>query len=57
MSEVELISTSEAAAILGVHTNTVRNYVRYGELRPVQVAHRTKLRFRAEDVRALLEPK
>jgi len=52
---VDLIRTGEAAALLGVHPDTVRGLVRRGKLAAVRVAG-GELRLRRADVLRLLEP-
>ena len=51
-----LLSPDEAAAFLGVHTQTVRGYIRSGKLPAQRLAGERALRIRREDLLALLEP-
>jgi excisionase family DNA binding protein len=52
----ELLSPDEAAEFLGVHTQTVRGYMRTGKLPAHRLAGERALRIRREDLLALLEP-
>ena len=45
----QLLSTVEAAAYLGVSTNTIRNYIKSGKLKAQRVGPKL-LKFRAEDL-------
>jgi excisionase family DNA binding protein len=51
-----LVSKREAAVLLGVSVQTLDRYRRRGRLRPVQIVPRGRVRYRHEDVEALLEP-
>jgi len=51
-----LLSPDEAAELLGVHTQTVRGYIRDGKLRAHRVAGERAIRIRRKDLLALLEP-
>lgn len=51
-----LLSPDEAAELLGVHTQTVRGYIRDGKLKAHRVAGERAIRIRREDLLALLEP-
>lgn len=51
-----LLSPEEAAGLLGVHTQTVRGYIRSGKLPAHRLAGERAIRIRSEDVYALLEP-
>jgi excisionase family DNA binding protein len=51
-----LLSPDEAAEVLGVHTQTVRGYIRDGKLKAHRVAGERAIRIRREDLLALLEP-
>ena len=53
MTLTDLISTNEAAAILGKTPNTVRDWVRTGKLPPPVVINATTHRHRRQDVEAL----
>lgn len=55
MTLTDLISTNEAAAILGKCPNTVRDWVRTGKLPPPVVINSTTHRHRRRDVEALAE--
>lgn len=48
-----LLTVGEAASRLGVHENTVRNWVKNGTLRPVQLAGSRHRRFDAREVERL----
>ncbi len=52
----DLLSPDEAAAFLGVHTQTVRGYIRAGKLPAYRIAGERSIRIRREDLLALLEP-
>lgn len=52
----ELLSPDEAADLLGVHTQTVRGYMRSGKLPAHRLAGERVLRIRKSDLLALLEP-
>lgn len=56
VQERALLSPDEAAAFLGVHTQTVRGYIRAGKLPAHRLAGERALRIRREDLLALLEP-
>jgi excisionase family DNA binding protein len=51
-----LLSPDEAAELLGVHTQTVRGYIRDGKLKAHRVAGERAIRIRRQDLLALLEP-
>ena len=51
-----LLSPDEAAGVLGVHTQTVRGYIRSGKLMAHRLAGERALRIRYQDLLALLEP-
>jgi excisionase family DNA binding protein len=51
-----LLNPEEAAGLLGVHTQTVRGYIRSGKLPAHRLAGERALRIRREDVFGLLEP-
>jgi excisionase family DNA binding protein len=53
----ELLSVGEAAALCGVHPQTVYRWCEEGLIAYVQVTPRSPRRFRRADVLALLEPK
>jgi excisionase family DNA binding protein len=55
-SERPLLNPEEAAGLLGVHTQTVRGYIRSGKLPAHRLAGERALRIRREDIFALLEP-
>lgn len=52
----ELLSPDEAADLLGVHTQTVRGYIRSGKLAAHRLAGERAIRILRRDVFALLEP-
>lgn len=52
----ELLSPDEAAEFLGVHTQTVRGYMRSGKLPAHRLAGERVLRIQRQDLLALLEP-
>jgi excisionase family DNA binding protein len=54
--EKQLFSPDEAAEFLGVHTQTIRGYIRTGKLPALRLAGERALRIRREDLLALLEP-
>lgn len=56
VEERALLSPDEAADYLGVHTQTIRGYIRMGKLSAHRLAGERALRIRREDLLALLEP-
>ncbi len=52
----ELLSVDEAASFLGVHAQTVRNYIRGGKLPAYRLAGERFIRVLRRDLLALLEP-
>jgi len=52
----EFFSPDEAAEFLGVHTQTVRGYIRTGKLSAMRLAGERALRIQRDDLLALLEP-
>lgn len=52
----ELLSPDDAADLLGVHTQTVRRYIRSGKLAAHRLAGERAIRILRRDVFALLEP-
>ena len=50
----ELLTTREAARLLGVTPAGLRRMVTRGELRAVQIGRRGRLRYRREDLEALV---
>lgn len=52
----ELLSPDEAADFLGVHTQTVRGYIRSGKLPAHRIAGERAIRIRRRDLLDLLEP-
>jgi excisionase family DNA binding protein len=56
LQEKMLLSPDEAAELLGVHTQTVRGYIRDGKLKAHRVAGERAIRIRRQDLLALLEP-
>ena len=52
----ELLSPDEAAELLGVHTQTVRGYIRSGKLPAHRLAGERAIRILRRDVFSLLEP-
>lgn len=55
-SAQELMSPDEAAEFLGVHTQTVRGYIRAGKLPAHRLAGERAIRIRRQDLLGLLEP-
>ena len=55
-NEKHFFSPDEAAEFLGVHTQTVRGYIRTGKLPALRLAGERALRIQREDLLALLEP-
>jgi excisionase family DNA binding protein len=51
-----LLSTREAANILGIHVQTVRQYIRRGELPAVKISPRL-YKIRPEDLEKFIEDK
>jgi len=45
-----MLTTGDAAQLLGVHTNTVRHWSQNGILKAYRIGHRADRRFRREDV-------
>jgi len=54
--EKQFFSPDEAAEFLGVHTQTVRGYIRIGKLPALRLAGERALRIIRSDLLALLEP-
>jgi excisionase family DNA binding protein len=54
--EKQFFSPDEAAEFLGIHTQTVRGYIRTGKLPALRLAGERALRIQREDLLALLEP-
>lgn len=54
--EKQFFSPDEAAEFLGVHTQTIRGYIRTGKLPALRLAGERALRIQREDLLALLEP-
>ncbi len=52
----DLLSPDEAAEFLGVHTQTVRGYIRTGKLPAYRIGGERFIRILREDLLALLEP-
>ena len=52
----QFFSPDEAAEFLGVHTQTVRGYIRTGKLPALRLAGERALRIQRSDLLALLEP-
>jgi len=55
-SEKQFFSPDEAAEFLGVHTQTIRGYIRMGKLPALRLAGERALRIQRDDLLALLEP-
>lgn len=55
-AERRLYSPEEAAAYLGVHVKTVRNWIRSGRLPASRLAGQRALRIRSADLERILEP-
>jgi len=56
VESLALLSREEAAAILGVSVRSVDRLRECGRLPAVQFTRRARVRYRSEDVEALLEP-
>ncbi len=56
LKEKQFFSPDEAAEFLGVHTQTVRGYIRTGKLPALRLAGERALRIQRSDLLALLEP-
>ncbi len=56
LSEKQFFSPDEAAEFLGVHTQTIRGYIRTGKLPALRLAGERALRIQRDDLLALLEP-
>ena len=54
--EKQFFSPDGAAEFLGVHTQTVRGYIRTGKLSALRLAGERALRIQRSDLLALLEP-
>jgi excisionase family DNA binding protein len=54
-ASVGLLNPDEAAAFLGLHTQTIRGYIRSGRLPAFRVAGERSIRIRRDDLLALLE--
>lgn len=53
----DLLRISQAAVLLGVHTNTLRNWEKQGKISTVRIGHRSDRRFRHSEILKLLSPK
>lgn len=53
----ELLTTPQAAEMLGVAERTVRELVERGDLAAIRFGERGRYRFRREDIDQLLEPR
>lgn len=53
----EYLRISEAAQLLGVHANTLRNWDESGILKPVRVGVRKERRYKRSDVIKIVEGK
>jgi excisionase family DNA binding protein len=51
-----LVDTRQAAELLGVHPRTIRRAAAEGALRPVRLRERSPLRFRRDEIEALILP-
>jgi excisionase family DNA binding protein len=56
LNQKQFFSPDEAAEFLGVHTQTIRGYIRTGKLPALRLAGERALRIQREDLLALLEP-
>lgn len=56
LNQKQFFSPDEAAVFLGLHTQTVRGYIRTGKLPALRLAGERALRIRRVDLLALLEP-
>jgi excisionase family DNA binding protein len=54
--EKQFFSPDEVAEFLGIHTQTIRGYIRTGKLPALRLAGERALRIQREDLLALLEP-
>ena len=50
MSEPRLVSTLQAARLLGVHPDTVRRAAKAGRIEPIRLGERGHLRFRVREI-------
>jgi excisionase family DNA binding protein len=55
-NQKQFFSPDEAAEFLGVHTQTIRGYIRTGKLPAMRLAGERALRIQRDDLLALLEP-
>lgn len=55
-NQKQFFSPDEAAEFLGVHTQTIRGYIRTGKLPALRLAGERALRIQRDDLLALLEP-
>jgi len=51
----QLLSITEAARMLNVHTNTLRNWDKSGELPAIHVGPRKQRRYRKADIESYLD--
>lgn len=56
LNKKQFFSPDEAAEFLGVHTQTIRGYIRTGKLPALRLAGERALRIQRDDLLALLEP-
>jgi excisionase family DNA binding protein len=56
LNQKQFFSPDEAAEFLGVHTQTIRGYIRTGKLPALRLAGERALRIQRDDLLALLEP-
>lgn len=54
---VNMISIQQAAIILAVHPNTIRNYIEKGFLKPFELPTGKKIYLIEKDVRGLIQEK
>lgn len=54
MSTNKLLSVSEAAMMLGVHTNTLKRWEKEGAVSPIRIGPRKDRRYKKSDIKAIL---
>lgn len=53
----ELLTIGEAAKLLRVHPNTLRNWDKQGILKPARIGTKRLRRYKKEDIKKLIEGK